>query len=366
MKQKVTHAVKARGKKVLVAMSGGVDSSVAALLLKQDGCEVTGVTMCLGVQYAGDDQPRCCGADAVDDARKVCERIGIQHHVIDFTQEMKEEVIRRFVREYRRGRTPNPCIDCNRYLKFGYLLALARSMGFDCLATGHYARIEMDAIGLRLMKPRDRAKDQTYFLYPIRKEDLPAVLFPLGDRTKQEVRSLACEAGLPVAAKAESQDICFVPRTGYREFIRDLAGPSEPGTIVDTAGRERGRHRGIHSYTVGQRTGLGISAPAPLYVVALDSENNRIVVGEKKDLLASGLRAADVNLLAECWPERAEAKIRYRKRASSCRVNQDGHSLWIRFDEPQESITPGQAMVLYRGEEVIGGGVIEEVIHEPH
>jgi tRNA-specific 2-thiouridylase len=347
-------------------MSGGVDSSVAALLIKGNGYDTAGVTMCLGVQGTEGGSPRCCGADAVNDARLVCERLEIQHHIIDFTREMKEDVIDRFVREYRRGRTPNPCIDCNRYLKFGHLLALARSMDFDFLATGHYAKIEPASGRCRLMRPKDRAKDQTYFLYPIRNKDLPSVFFPLADRTKAEVRSLALEAGLPVASKAESQDICFVPRTGYRSFIRDLTGPAIPGLIVDTQGRERGRHNGIYSYTVGQRSGLGISAPAPLYVLSVDPASNRIVVGEKECLMASGLWATNVNLLADCWPEKAEAKIRYRKKAAACRVTRKEDRLRIDFIEPQESVTPGQAVVLYRGEEVIGGGVIEQVIHAPH
>ncbi|HOI75418.1 MAG TPA: tRNA 2-thiouridine(34) synthase MnmA [Syntrophales bacterium] len=348
---------------VLVAMSGGVDSSVAALILRDAGYDVTGVTMCLGIVDDG-DRSRCCGRDAVDDARRVCEHLRISHHVIDFARDMNEEVIERFVKEYRRGRTPNPCIDCNRYLKFGRLLGLARSMGFDFLATGHYARIEKTGDTYRLLRSKDRTKDQTYFLYPILRADLPSVLFPLWDRTKEEVRTLAREAGLPVAHKTESQDICFVPRKGYRQFIRDLAGPSPPGPIVDTEGRERGRHDGIVSFTVGQRSGLGISSPAPLYVVSVDAKGNRIVVGEKKDLLASALRATDLNLLAESWPERAEAKIRYRKKASSCRMIPEEGGLRIEFDEPQESITPGQAVVLYRGDEVLGGGVIERVIHE--
>ncbi|PKN36035.1 MAG: tRNA 2-thiouridine(34) synthase MnmA [Deltaproteobacteria bacterium HGW-Deltaproteobacteria-19] len=350
-------------RKVLVAMSGGVDSSVAALILRDAGYSVTGVTMCLGIVDDG-DRSRCCGRDAVDDARRVCEHLRISHHVIDFARDMKEEVIDRFVQEYRRGRTPNPCIDCNRYLKFGRLLGLARSMGFEFLATGHYAKIEKAGDTYRLLKSKDRAKDQTYFLYPILRGDLPAVLFPLSDRTKGEVRALAIEAGVPVAHKTESQDICFVPRKGYRQFIRDLAGPLQPGRIVDTEGRERGRHDGIVSFTVGQRSGLGISAPAPLYVVSVDAEDNRVVVGEKKDLLASGLRAADLNLLADSWPDKAEAKIRYRKKASTCRIIPEEGGLRIDFEEPQESITPGQAVVLYRGEEVLGGGVIEQVIHE--
>jgi tRNA-specific 2-thiouridylase len=356
----------AKSKKVLVAMSGGVDSSVAALLLKEQGFDTAGVTMCLGVQDADGENPRCCGADAVNDARRVCEHLAIQHYVIDFSKEMKEDVVDRFVQEYRRGRTPNPCIDCNRYLKFGHLLALARSMDFDFLATGHYAKIDTVQGRLSLLKPRDRNKDQTYFLYTIRSEDLSKVLFPLANRTKEEVRSLALEAGLPVASKAESQDICFVPNTGYRQYIKEVTGLYEPGPIVDLQGRERGRHNGIYAYTVGQRSGLGISAPAPLYVVFVDPENNRIIVGEKKDLLALGLRAVDVHLLAESWPQRAEAKIRYRKKASACRVRIEDGGLRIDFEEPQESITPGQAVVLYRDKEVLGGGVIEEVIRASH
>jgi tRNA-specific 2-thiouridylase len=347
-------------------MSGGVDSSVAALLLKEQGFDTAGVTMCLGVQDADGENPRCCGADAVNDARRVCEHLAIQHYVIDFSKEMKEDVVDRFVQEYRRGRTPNPCIDCNRYLKFGHLLALARSMDFDFLATGHYAKIDTVQGRLSLLKPRDRNKDQTYFLYTIRSEDLSKVLFPLANRTKEEVRSLALEAGLPVASKAESQDICFVPNTGYRQYIKEVTGLYEPGPIVDLQGRERGRHNGIYAYTVGQRSGLGISAPAPLYVVFVDPENNRIIVGEKKDLLALGLRAVDVHLLAESWPQRAEAKIRYRKKASACRVRIEDGGLRIDFEEPQESITPGQAVVLYRDKEVLGGGVIEEVIRASH
>jgi len=350
-------------KSALVAMSGGVDSSVAALLLCEAGYSVTGATMHLGIPTVGDGR-RCCIRDATDDARRVCDRLQIPHRVIDLAGDMQKEVIDRFVREYRRGRTPNPCIDCNHHLKFGRLLQTARSGGFDFLATGHYAKIEKTEDRVRLMKARDRTKDQTYFLYSIRREDLPAILFPLADRSKDEVRALARRAGLPVAERAESQDICFVPRKGYRNFIRELAGPSEPGRIVDVQGRERGRHGGIAFFTVGQRSGLGISAPNPLYVVSVDAESNRVVVGEKKDLLASGLLASEVNLHVERLPPRAEAKIRYRKKASACRIVLKGDVLRIDFEEPQESITPGQAVVLYRGDEVLGGGVIEQAIRE--
>lgn len=348
-------------KTVLAAMSGGVDSSVAAFLLCEAGYRVTGVTMHLGL-HADEGLGRSWVPDAALDARRVCDRLGIPHRVVDLSREMREEVIGRFVDEYRSGRTPNPCIDCNRHLKFGRLLETARSGGFQFLATGHYAKIEQAGERLRLVKPRDRKKDQTYFLYVIRKEDLPSILFPLADRTKEEVRALARKAGLPVAEREESQDICFVPRKGYRQFIRDLAGPQQPGSILDAQGRERGRHDGIASFTIGQRSGLGISAPTPLYVVSVDPEANRVIVGGKNELLSSSLMACDVNLLADSWPSKAEAKIRYRKKASACRIIPEEGKLRIEFEEPQESVTPGQAVVIYRGDEVLGGGVIERVI----
>jgi len=350
-------------KSVLAAMSGGVDSSVAAFLLCEAGYRVAGVTMHLGLQ-ADERLGRSWIPEAALDARRVCDQLGIPHRVVDLSLEMGEKVIGRFVDEYRSGRTPNPCIDCNRHLKFGRLLETARSGGFDLLATGHYAKIEQTGERLRLVKPRDRKKDQTYFLYVIRKEDLPSILFPLADRTKEEVRALARKAGLPVAEREESQDICFVPRTGYRQFIRDLAGPQQPGPILDTQGRVRGRHDGIVSFTIGQRSGLGISAPAPLYVVSVDPEANRVIVGGKNELLSSSLTACDINLLADSWPETAEAKIRYRKKASACRIMPEKGELRIVFEEPQESITPGQAVVLYRGDEVLGGGAIRQVLKD--
>jgi len=349
-------------KRVLVAMSGGVDSSVAAFLLAETGYAVTGVTMCLGIWEQG-DRARCCGKDSIDDARAVCDRIRIAHHVIDFAEALKDKVIDKFVREYSRGRTPNPCIDCNRYLKFGRLLDMARATGFDYFATGHYARIERNGDGYRLMKAKDKEKDQTYFLYPIGKDDLSRILFPLADYNKGEIRTIAENARLPVATKAESQDICFVTGNGYGQFIREMGGAAEPGPIVDLKGREVGRHEGIASYTVGQRRGLAIAAMEPLYVVSVDAENNRIVVGGKKDLKASGLYAGEFNCLVEEMPVRGEAKIRYRKHAAECTISIAGDRIRVDFHDPQESITPGQAVVLYRGDEVLGGGVIEEVLH---
>jgi tRNA-uridine 2-sulfurtransferase len=346
--------------KVLVAMSGGVDSSVAALLLAEAGLAVTGVTMCLGVKEQG-DRMRCCGRDAIGDARTVCDSLQIPHYVIDFAEDLRTNIIDKFIREYSRGRTPNPCIDCNRFLKFGRLLEIARATGFDYLATGHYAKIERNGEAFRLMKAKDRSKDQTYFLYPIRKEDMPQILFPLAGYTKEEVRAMAQAARLPVARKAESQDICFVTGSSYRQLIHGMTGGIEPGPIVDMNGREVGRHCGIASFTVGQRRGLAIAGKGPLYVVSINAEKNQIVVGTKKDLKASVLFSSDFNSLVETLPDEAEAKIRYRKNSSACTISQISNRIRVSFLEPQESITPGQAVVLYQGEEVLGGGVIDEV-----
>lgn len=347
-------------KKVMAAMSGGVDSSAAALLLKEAGYDVTGVTMCLGIREGG-DRTRCCGLDAIDDAKRVCDQLQIPHFVFDFAGEMKERVINKFAAEYLRGRTPNPCIDCNRYLKFGTLLGKARGIGFDYLATGHYARIEKQGDNWHLLRPKDRIKDQTYFLYPIKADDLSSILFPLGELNKEEVRTLAKKSGLHVAQKAESQDICFVTQGSYGQFFQERNVLSVTGDIVDKSGRVLGKHKGIIYYTIGQR-GLGISAKTPLYVVEIDAAENKIVAGEKKDLYSTGLIAGDVNLLADALPVEVEAKIRYRKKPAHCTVQKDGDKIKIYFQEAQESITPGQAVVLYAGDRVLGGGVIEEVI----
>lgn len=348
----------AAAKKVLVAMSGGVDSSVAALLLREAGHAITGVTMGLGIRR--DESPAgCCGGDAIEDAKRVCDRLGAPHLVFDFTSLMEERVIRKFTDEYLKGRTPNPCVDCNRYLKFDALLARARSLGFDYLATGHYARVAKTASGWGLFRAADKNKDQTYFLYPIRRDDLPAVLFPLGEMKKEEVRSRARAAGLSVAQKAESQDICFIPQGDYRRFFAQRRLASPPGDIVDSSGCVRGRHTGILAYTIGQRSGLGISAPRPLYVLRYDAVKNQVVVGHKEDLLADGLVAGDLNLHSDSFPETAEVKIRYRKKPAPCRVIRDGEKLKVVFREPQESVTPGQAAVFYEGGRVLGGGVIE-------
>jgi len=350
-------------KKVLVAMSGGVDSPVAALLLQEAGYEIAGVTMCLGVRGAEGEHPRCCGPEAVQDARWVCDKLGIRHYVLDYADELEKWVIGPFVREYARGRTPNPCVVCNRYLKFGSLLARAVAFGFDALATGHYAKVEETGGQYGLLRPRDRRKDQTYFLYHIETDALPRILFPLGPYTKEEVRAIASRAGLPVAAKAESQDICFVTQKTYHDFMKARLGEIKPGRIVDRSGRCLGEHRGIAFYTVGQRGGLGISHPVPLYVLAIDVAKSEIIVGEKGELLGKELIAGDLNRLRPDWPEAVQAKIRYRKKESPCRVTFEDGRARVVFEDDQEAITPGQSIVFYDGDGVLGGGVIEEVIH---
>jgi tRNA-specific 2-thiouridylase len=350
-----------KGKKVLVAMSGGVDSSVAAYLLREEGFKVEGVTMNLGVAGPGGEGARRCGAEAADEAGRVCESLGIPHRVIDYAGALKEKVIDPFIDEYRKGRTPNPCVRCNRFLKFGILLEKAQVLGFDFLATGHYAKIEQRDGLFFLKRPRDRRKDQTYFLYAIPRRVLGSILFPLASFTKEEVRETARRAGLPVAGREESQDICFIPRKNQGAFLTEHVRGIKPGPITDRTGKKLGEHRGIVFYTIGQRGGLGISAKSPLYVVSIDVPENRIVVGEKKDVVARGLLAGDLNMLAGDWPPTVYGKVRYRKKEAPCSAVEQGGRLRVVFEEEQEAVTSGQSVVLYDGDIVLGGGVIEEV-----
>jgi len=348
------------GEKVLVAMSGGVDSSVAAILLKEEGYNVSGVTMCLGI--ATEDGTKCCGAAAIDDAKRVCDRLKIPHYVFDYSGELEDKVIANFISEYQKGRTPNPCVECNRHLKFRSLLEKALMLGFDFLATGHYAAIAKNEDGYFLSRAKDKKKDQTYFLYPIPYQRLGNILFPLASLTKDEVRSLAKKHSLPVAEKQESQDICFVTQKSCQEFLLERLHEINPGPIVDMRGKVLGRHRGIIFHTIGQRGGLGISHPTPLYVVSIDPGKNRIVVGEKKDLRARGLVASGMNMLAQAWPGQVYAKIRYRKKEALCEVTAQNDRLKVIFAEEQEAITPGQSVVFYDHDRVLGGGIIEEVL----
>jgi len=351
-------------KKVLVAMSGGVDSSVASLLLKRNNFDVTGVTMCFGVKEGKEasEKPKCCGRDAIEDAKRVCRRLDIPHYVMDFSGPLRKHVINKFISEYEKGRTPNPCVECNRYLKFEILLEKARRMGFDFLATGHYAKIEKKGRNFILKRAKDKAKDQAYFLYPIKRDRLKSIMFPLADLTKGEVRQIADEAKLPVARKPESQDICFIPERNYHMFLLERTKKASPGKIVDRKGVCLGKHRGVSFYTVGQRKGLGISSKNPLYVVSTDAEKNEITVGEKKDLKAKGFMASDVNILVDRLPKTAFAKIRYAAKEAKCNISMKGKKVKIMFKRPESAITPGQSVVLYNGDTVLGGGVIEGVL----
>ncbi|MCD8087481.1 MAG: tRNA 2-thiouridine(34) synthase MnmA [Oscillospiraceae bacterium] len=356
-------SVDAAGKKALVAMSGGVDSSVAVLLMQREGFDCSGVTMKL---FSGETKAEktCCSLDDVSDARSAACRLGIPYYVFDYTAQFDENVIRRFVQVYEEGGTPNPCIDCNRYLKFGSLYDRARLLGCDTIATGHYARVEQGPEGRWLLKKGlDTAKDQSYVLYMLTQEQLAHTRFPLGDMTKEAARALAAEQGLLNARKRDSQDICFVPDGDYAAFIRQYTGQDyPPGDFVDETGRVLGRHWGAIGYTIGQRRGLGVSAEKPLYVCAKRREDNAIVLGGNERLFSATLLANDLNFIAVprlTEPVRCRARVRYRQAEQWATAEQtDEDVLRVTFDQPQRAITPGQAVVLYDGDTVIGGGTI--------
>ena len=347
--------------KILVAMSGGVDSSVAAYLLKEDGHDVVGVTMCLGVTDVLDDSKiKCCGAEAINDAKNVCQKLGIAHYVLDFSTDLENKVIQNFVDEYISGKTPNPCVRCNEYLKFGKLLEYTKNMGFDYLATGHYAKIDKVGGTCYLSRPKDRKKDQTYFLYSIKRSDLSMILFPLSDQTKDKIREVAHAANLAVASKSQSQDVCFVPGNDYKRFVAERIGEIESGDIINLSGDVLGKHKGIINYTRGQRGGLGVSVGKPQYVVEIDPKNNKIVIGNKEDLLTNKLIANNVNRLVDDIPEKVFVQIRYGHKQASCSLNFiASDKVSIVFDVSQETVTKGQSVVFYKNDTVLGGGTIE-------
>jgi tRNA-specific 2-thiouridylase len=355
--------------KILVAMSGGVDSSVAAALLKEEGYDVIGATMQLWPLTKEKDKSNgsgdCCGLGAVADARKVARKLGIPHYVMNFRDIFIRKVIADFYQEYSRGRTPNPCIRCNQYIKFGALLERARELEAGFIATGHHARIEPDeTTGTYLLKKGiDSQKDQSYFLYPVTQEQLSHTLFPIGNFTKDRVREIAGELGLPVAAKPESREICFIPDDDYPKFLKDyIPRAAEPGPILDELGNILGKHQGIMSYTIGQRKGLGITAEAPLYVTAIEPERNAVVVGTRERIYNRELVASNLNWIATTRPEhtiKVKARVRYRHPEAEATVTpRDEDSVCVKFAKPQMAITPGQAIVFYDGDTVIGGGTI--------
>lgn len=345
--------------KVLIAMSGGVDSSVAAVLLKKQGYEVIGATMCLGISDT-DGQASCCGPDATRDARKICDEIDIPHYVLQFSEHLYSQVVVDFIEQYKAGRTPNPCVRCNQHLKFGLLYKYARSLNCDYIATGHYAATDIvDGVTV-LKKHPDLRKDQTYFLHSIPPECLPHVLFPLATLCKDEVREIARQEGLVVAEKAESMEICFIPDNNYRGFLKKHGVVNRSGDFVSVSGKKLGTHTGITDYTIGQRKGLGVAGGIPLYVISLDIPNNRVILGEKKDLQRRSLTARNCTLfLKEPFPQPLSAKVRYAQHAIPCTAHIDGDTLHVSFEQEVEAITPGQSVVLYHDQIVVGGGIIE-------
>lgn len=348
--------------KALIAMSGGVDSSVAALLMGD--CERVGCTMRLfDAEETENKRPNtCCSLEDVEDARAVCYRLGIPYHVFNFTDDFEDKIIRKFVDSYRRGITPNPCIDCNRYMKFDKLFYRARQLDCDCVVTGHYARIEEEDGKFVLKKALDSSKDQSYVLYSMTQEQLAHTRFPLGELKKDEVRRIAEENGFVNAQKSDSQDICFVPDGDYAAFIERKCGAMTTGDFVTTAGKVLGRHKGISHYTIGQRKHLGISVGEPIYVVKINAEDNTVVLGDESALFSTVAQVGDFNWIAGVAPDspvRCKAKTRYRQQEQPAiaYLKEDG-TVEVVFDEPIRAITPGQACVLYDGDVVLGGGVI--------
>ena len=344
-----------------MAMSGGVDSSVAAALLVEQGFDVTGVMLHLWAE----EENRCCAPQAVEDARQVAERLGIGFVLIDYEAEFKACVVDYFVAEYSRGRTPNPCLACNRKIRFGRLLRHVQALGAEAMATGHYARIAEVNGAYQLQKGADPQKDQSYVLYMLGQEELQRLIFPVGSYTKAQVREMARERGLPMADKDESMEICFVTDDDYRRFLREHAPQSmQPGPILNRVGQEIGRHKGLPCYTVGQRRGLGIAAPEALYVLQLDVARNALVVGTAQELGQRTLVADDVTYVSgkpPAGPVRVQAKIRYRAvLADATWTPLGGKQARVEFDEPLRDITPGQAVVAYHGDLVLGGGIISE------
>ena len=354
--------------KALIAMSGGVDSSVAALFMKEHGYDCMGVTMKL-FDNGDVGVPRehtCCSLDDIEDARQVAYTLGIPYYVFNFSTRFKEDVIDKFVEAYENGRTPNPCIDCNRYLKFDKLFSRAKELQYDFVVTGHYARIEFDEVSGRylLKKAIDLSKDQSYVLYSMTQEQLAHTIFPLGDKNKSEIREIAEKSGFVNARKHDSQDICFVQNGNYADFIEQYTGKTYPhGNFIDSNGTILGRHKGIIRYTIGQRKGLGLSLKQPMYVSCVNPEENTVILTPEEGLYTKTLTAKNINLIAVPYLNgevRLKAKVRYRQQEQWATVTQtDEDTLKVDFDEPQRAVTKGQSVVLYDGDIVVGGGIIQ-------
>lgn len=335
-------------KRVLIGMSGGVDSSVAAYLLKKEGYEVVGLTMSLFPKE---------NDTSIIDAKQVCQKLNIEHYIVDYTKEFSNKVIKNFIENYQNAKTPNPCIECNKYFKFGLMWQKAQELNCDYIATGHYAAIKDNKL-CRI----DYPKDQSYFLYKIDKSILPHILFPLNKYiNKDEIRKIAEEQNLCVYNKKDSQDICFIENNDYSSFLeQNLDNLPNKGDFI-YHGKVIGQHKGLIYYTIGQRKGLGISYLHPLYVISLNKENNQVILGDEEELYTKIVNITDINILVDKLPSKAQAKIRYKSKLTSCNIEIiDNNNLRIIFDEPVKSVTPGQSLVLYDNDIVLGGGIIKE------
>ena len=357
--------VKSKGR-VIVAMSGGVDSSVAAYLPKEEGYEVIGVTMRLWSVEENSTSAfnkRCCSVEDVEDARRVCDAIGARHYFMNFEREFQKHVVDYFISEYERGRTPHPCLACNDKIKFDFLLRRAMFMEADYIATGHYARIRNSEGGYKLLKGRDGGKDQSYVLFTLTQKELAKLLLPVGEHPKQAIREIAAKAELSVADKPDSQEICFIPDGDYRKFVGERAEP-KPGEMINASGEILGQHPGIQFFTIGQRRGLGLKGNSgePMFVTQINADNNQITLGKQEDLFQSDFWASKVNFTGTDLPQgplNVTAKIRYKATEAPATLEYGNGVAQIHFEEPQRAITPGQAVVFYQGEEVLGGGIIE-------